>query len=722
MKRAFGVVKIILLVLALGCTGGCGKGKEGEVPAGAADESTAENRGSRESAAREGTGIGVSDIQARMDWLWLLESDEEYSNTVGLQFYQGEAVRFKAIDRTQYTWTEEGGLTALSDPKADIYLEREDGASELLAKDFPYGDSLGNWYMAGDGSIYRFTRNYEEGISLVEKMNREGEILYETKVEMQVADICELADGSIILLLDDGGGINSRLRAGELDRDTGTVAELRQIQMEESDICIGAGEEGLLILDRNSGLREVQTADGGRKERFSFLNTSYQLTHEPQYGTLSDLRILEDGSVEFLWAKGRQCTRESLRIQEFDRIPVIMRGYHFNNKWIKDAVSDFNRENEIYYISLEEAGEDWDDFSTQTSVQMTSGKGPDLLYGEVLSDYVQGMIDKGGFEDLAPYMEDSGIREEDYFPAAFSSWRKGDKIYGINASMNLYSYSAEESLCAGKGEADIETLVRSLLAREEKAMYMRFCGSGDILRMFLEGTEDLWGMIDWETGECDFGGELFAGMLEAAKRYPYDENQDYPILAVKDYCSGVFQFRPSSVLKGAGQAPVGVLFEDGCHMAINSAYQILAVNANSRNKEGAWEFVSYLLGEETQEALAENGNTFPVSREAFRAAVEKDLEMLALEGKIKMGSGYLFRGKYVEEHEEIHDGDITEEWVEELIRAAEGARNLPIRTEPVLEVILEEAEDYFNGVKDREAVVDVIENRVRLYLKENVSG
>ena len=124
----------------------------------------------------------------------------------------------------------------------------------------------------------------------------------------------------------------------------------------------------------------------------------------------------------------------------------------------------------------------------------------------------------------------------------------------------------------------------------------------------------------------------------------------------------------------------------------------------------------------TQEALAESGNTFPVSREAFRAAVEKDLEMLALEGKVEMGSAYLFRGKYVEEHEEIHDGDITEEWVEELIRAAEGARNLPIRTEPVLEVILEEAEDYFNGMKDREAVVDVIENRVRLYLKENVSG
>ena len=40
----------------------------------------------------------------------------------------------------------------------------------------------------------------------------------------------------------------------------------------------------------------------------------------------------------------------------------------------------------------------------------------------------------------------------------------------------------------------------------------------------------------------------------------------------------------------------------------------------------------------------------------------------------------------------------------------------------VLEVILEEAEDYFNGMKDREAVVDVIENRVGLYLKENVSG
>lgn len=36
----------------------------------------------------------------------------------------------------------------------------------------------------------------------------------------------------------------------------------------------------------------------------------------------------------------------------------------------------------------------------------------------------------------------------------------------------------------------------------------------------------------------------------------------------------------------------------------------------------------------------------------------------------------------------------------------------------ILEIVLEEAQDYFDGIKEIPQVVDVIENRVGLYLKE----
>nr|WP_305114435.1 hypothetical protein [uncultured Acetatifactor sp.] len=54
-------------------------------------------------------------------------------------------------------------------------------------------------------------------------------------------------------------------------------------------------------------------------------------------------------------------------------------------------------------------------------------------------DYMEGMQGKGVLEELNPYMEDSGISEEDYFPLAFSVLRQGEKIYGvINRWVQLY--------------------------------------------------------------------------------------------------------------------------------------------------------------------------------------------------------------------------------------------------------------------------------------------
>ena len=48
----------------------------------------------------------------------------------------------------------------------------------------------------------------------------------------------------------------------------------------------------------------------------------------------------------------------------------------------------------------------------------------------------------------------------------------------------------------------------------------------------------------------------------------------------------------------------------------------------------------------------------------------------------------------------------------------EEARHFPIRPVPVIDIICEEAEQYFNGSKSVEEVVSVIENRVNLYLNE----
>lgn len=78
---------------------------------------------------------------------------------------------------------------------------------------------------------------------------------------------------------------------------------------------------------------------------------------------------------------------------------------------------------------------DLKDFARLTSVQVGAGKEPDILCEDnLLQEYLIGIPDKEALKVLNPYMTASGIREEDYFPLVFSSWRQGETSYNGNKS------------------------------------------------------------------------------------------------------------------------------------------------------------------------------------------------------------------------------------------------------------------------------------------------
>ena len=62
--------------------------------------------------------------------------------------------------------------------------------------------------------------------------------------------------------------------------------------------------------------------------------------------------------------------------------------------------------------------------------------------------------------------------------------------------------------------------------------------------------------------------------------------------------------------------------------------------------------------------------------------------------------------------------DITAKKQAEYRKAIEEARPYPIRTVPILNIIQEEAAEYFGGAKSVEEVSRVVTNRVQLYLDE----
>ena len=132
----------------------------------------------------------------------------------------------------------------------------------------------------------------------------------------------------------------------------------------------------------------------------------------------------------------------------------------------------------------------------------------------------------------------------------------------------------------------------------------------------------------------------------------------------------------------------------------------MAVNDNSANKDGAWEFIAFLLGEEVQ--YREELYLPPVHLKSFDQWLEWELWWLT---EIRFEKGHRLTPIY-------YGRNTSEEKRAAYKKAIEDARPLPIRTAPILTIILDEAEDYFNGSKSAEEVSKVINNRVQLYLDE----
>ena len=426
--------------------------------------------------------------------------------------------------------------------------------------------------------------------------------------------------------------------------------------------------------------------------------------------TYGKWKVAEDGAVELLWSEsnGAGGLLERLKMEKVERTPIVVRG-SFYDSWFGNKVAEFNRENDTYHVVVEECGiaNDKDDFARLTSIQIGSGKGPDIIQSGLMYDYIEGMQEKGALEELTPYMEAAGILEEDYFPLAFSVLRQGKEIYGVSPRWSIWEYAISEEVLGSPETPDIETLADALLAWEGGGYYHKAYDSEQVLRAFFEGTDSLWGMMDWEKGSCDFNTPLFYKLLEASRRYGDDGRSNLEPITVDRLVYNVGRFITQAELAQQGKVSIGTLFDEGSYPACSNG-NALSINANSRNKEGAWEFIRFLISEEAQFGDRDSSPyEYPVNRKAYEASIEKFIEQ---ETYIKQVNGV--------DVPVYWNTEITEERLTEFREKIETARPLPIRTGPVVDIIIEEAADYFKTGKSAEDVAEVINRRVQLYLDE----
>ena len=152
---------------------------------------------------------------------------------------------------------------------------------------------------------------------------------------------------------------------------------------------------------------------------------------------------------------------------------------------------------------------------------------------------------------------------------------------------------------------------------------------------------------------------------------------------------------------------IGFPSANGSVSYFNNVIDQYGINADSNNKEGAWQFLKLLFAEDY------HYYALPSNLDALQALIERSKATIMQEDSEGNLTESTQRGNF---NFEYHAA--TEEQVQQMLDLIDSA-SLPARgNSTITSIVTEEAEAYFAGDRSVDEAAQLIQSRVSLYLSE----
>lgn len=414
------------------------------------------------------------------------------------------------------------------------------------------------------------------------------------------------------------------------------------------------------------------------------------------------------------------------RTEAPENLHVIVMGVFDESDIPKDRILDFNRENNGYRITVKQyvSYSDELDACAQLNMDILAGNMPDILAMDS-GVQLQSLISKGLLADVGKLIsQDAELSDVAFMENVFDALRVDGVLYQIVPSFAVDTLIAKQSITGDRTGWDAEEFSQVRAALPEGMEVVSEMSRQDYITAYMDACAD--GIMDHESGTCHFDSPEFIAVLEfaatlpeEAKAYGEGEYTVYPegymfdsryledkvllqpvsIIRIMDLCS-----RINGALGEAG-AYVGFPSENREGGALRIYGTSFVLSSQSSHLDGAWAFARYLLTEEYQRRLLHRHGGLPTRRDVFEDNMEDAAEF----------EGYCFIND-----EYMNLPALTSEQLDRTADFIEGLHHFAFDDCVVMNIIYEEAESYFQGQKDVWSVVDVIQNRVGLYLSEGM--
>lgn len=489
------------------------------------------------------------------------------------------------------------------------------------------------------------------------------------------------SDGRIYLAMCDGLNGGGNLCALDTENMSLEVVDTGELGV----TALGLSAEGGLLLSGKLDGRDVvaRLGEGAPEVVFDW--------SEPGVAIVNYLGLWEqpDGGYVLFQPGATQFERLTMQLAALRTELRVLTDYA--GAALYELVNAFNRENPDYKLRVESLYDEGMSMEL-LNTQLITGDGPDIFAFCYYDNLTR--LGEAATEDLLPYLDaDAEYSRETLVPSLLAAMSPRGKLAALPYAFSLITFTAPSDTIAEPGVSFAEAKAAADAA-------------GLPLFPLWMSRDILWGWMsnfaagqftDLEAGTCSFDSGAYLSLLrecgETSTELPADVSQNYVGLLQFETLQNFMRLGVVSENYGGAYTFAGMP-NDETNGSMFSVDLSFAVSAQSKHKDGAWQFVRTCLSP----GSGGLGSAFPANAQRL----EELLQTAVAEG-VESYSGTL----------EISEADAAK------FRAlVEGTTTVQYSLPTVTDILNEDAAQYFAGQISAEQAAEYSQQRISTWLAE----
>ena len=628
-----------------------------------------------------------------------------------------------------------------------------DGGS-IMGMAAMYGVYIRNFTIDNDDNIYIPNEN------TIAVLSPDGDKLFDINAkDARISNISKTTEGKVFVSANDNNTYSETLRYVDFDtkslgdplvipqannNNMGGGRAMRSFSMGGSNVFLGSGYD--MYLKESNGLYGYNYESEEKTLLCDWINSDINANMITDVTIISPDKLIYTAMDEFAG---------STRVNILTHIPddevkekyLINIATLYDDNTLTTAIINYNRANEEYRMVIRDYSQynTDDDYSLaqkQLDMDIVNGNLPDIVL--LTPDMpIASYINKNMFTDLYEYFDkDSDISRDVLLNCVKAPFEYDGKLYQLFTSFSLETLAGKTANVGAETNWTVEQVLDVIKAMPEGKSFTDHDTRHTLSTILLKKGLDSF--IDYDAGTCDFNSQQFIDVLNylitldkdetevssdgfAYRADQYNKLRDDEayittanISSFTEYLQLKFQFDFADItLKG-----YPTLTGDGTVINGDS----YAISAKSQLKDGAWEFLKYLISDELQTSQrfimswpsTVNGLKYAGSEEmkrtynfdtagGFRSSFGNGMTTVAIVGGVDM-SGGMQEGK---------DATLTQEDVDNMTAFLNSDFSKVNYNEELFGIIYEELMIFFDGQKSAEETAKVIQSRAAIYISEN---